>query len=79
MKTILNTTLASVIASAYIMSFTGCIDDRALFTDGNITTKGKVVIDPNADDDDDGLTNQKEIDIGTDPKDPRIQTQMMMV
>ncbi len=70
MKTILNTTLASIIASAYIMSFAGCVDDRALFSDGNVSTKGAVVVDPNADDDDDGLTNQEEIDIGTDPKDP---------
>jgi len=71
MKTILNTTLASVIAAAYMMSFSGCVDDRALFGEGAaLDEKGSVIIDPNADDDGDGLTNQKEQELGTDPMDP---------
>ncbi len=71
MKTILNTTLVSLIAAAYMMSFTGCVDDRAYFGDGNLTTKGDVdKLKPNDDDDGDGLTNKEEDDIGTDPLDP---------
>ena len=76
MKTILNTTLVSLIAAAYMASFTGCVDDRAYFGDGNLSKaveeKGtpKDIIDPNGDEDGDGLTNKEEEDIGTSITDP---------
>lgn len=66
MKTILKTSLASIVASAYILSFAGCINDRTYF--GNdLDTSGEVVLDPDGDEDQDGLTNEKEVEIGTDP------------
>ncbi len=76
MKTILNSTLVSLIAAAYMVSFSGCVDDRAYFGDGNLTKiedKGtqipKDILDPNGDEDGDGLTNKEEEDLGTDPRD----------
>jgi len=71
MKNVLTTSLLSTLVCAYIVSFSGCVNDRAIFADDNSTeTKGKVVIDPNGDPDHDGLTNQEEADNGTDPKNP---------
>jgi len=75
MKTILKTSLASVIASAYILSFTGCIEDRTDFSKNSLVAEveeegEEIIINPNDDDDNDGLTNQEEADEGTDPKDP---------
>ncbi len=71
MKTILNTTLASIIASAYLLTFTGCVDDRTGYGDQNLTETGiDKELDPNGDEDGDGLTNGEEKDIGTNPLDP---------
>ncbi len=67
MKTILKTTIVSITVSAYILTFTGCIEDRTNFSD--LETKSVVVIDPDGDPDNDGLTNQEEVDLGTDPDD----------
>ncbi len=71
MKTILNTTLASIIASAYLLTFAGCVDDRAYFA-SELAPEGNPIddLDPDGDEDGDGLTNQEEIDLGTDPFDP---------
>jgi hypothetical protein len=69
MKTILKTTVVSIVASACILSFSGCIDDRADFGE-DINTTGKMVINPDGDDDGDGLTNQEEEDIGTQYDNP---------
>jgi hypothetical protein len=71
MKTILNTSLASIIAAVYILSFTGCVDDRALFDGKDLNSSGNITpLDPNGDEDGDGLTNGEEKEIGTDPLDP---------
>jgi len=71
MKTILNTSLASIIASAYILSFTGCVDDRTGYGEAIITEKGIIDnLDPLGDEDSDGLTNGQEKEIGTNPLDP---------
>lgn len=71
MKKILNTSLASIIAAAYLLSFSGCVDDRALFNVKDINESGNVTpLDPNGDEDGDGLTNGEEDDIGTNPLDP---------
>ncbi|HIP59435.1 MAG TPA: hypothetical protein EYH01_03290 [Campylobacterales bacterium] len=71
MKTILNTTLASIIASAYLLTFAGCVDDRAYFK-SELTPKGNPIddLDPLGDEDKDGLTNEEEKEIGTKPLDP---------
>jgi hypothetical protein len=69
MRTVLKTTLVSIVASACVLSFSGCIDDRADFGK-DLNTTGKVILDPDGDEDGDGLTNQEEIDEGTDPLDP---------
>jgi len=74
MKDLLAKSLLSTLVCAYMVSLTGCINDRAAFDEANSTTPGSGttgdVVNPNGDDDDDGLTNQEEADIGTDPKDP---------
>jgi hypothetical protein len=71
MKTILNASLASIIASAYILSFSGCVDDRAGYGDINVTEQGIIDnLDPLGDEDGDGLTNGEEKEIGTNPLDP---------
>ncbi len=67
MKTILKTSLASVIASAYILSFAGCIDDRTDFGKNSLSVLVDNVLDPDLDEDGDGLNNGDEIDLGTDP------------
>jgi predicted RNA-binding protein len=51
------------------MTFAGCVDDRTYFGSDKIDPSGGVV-DPLGDPDDDGLTNEKEKELGTDPKDP---------
>ncbi len=70
MKDLITKSLLSSLVCAYIISFSGCIDDRAIFAVSDINESGNIVIDPNADDDDDNLTNGQESDIGTDPADP---------
>ncbi|MCH9814621.1 MAG: thrombospondin type 3 repeat-containing protein [Epsilonproteobacteria bacterium] len=70
MQTLLKTSLVSLIASAYILSFTGCVSDRANFGNDLNTSGGGVVLDPNGDEDNDGITNGDEDAIGTDPVDP---------
>jgi hypothetical protein len=73
MKNIIKTSLLSALACAYVASFSGCVDDRAIFADANksIGQSGKVKpLDPAGDEDGDGLTNGQEDEIGTDPLDP---------
>jgi hypothetical protein len=68
---ILNSSLLSIVAVAYLLSFAGCVDDRALFGQGkSISEEGEVIEDPNGDPDHDGLTNQEEKEIGTTSTDP---------
>ncbi len=69
MKDLITKSLLSTLVCAYIISFSGCIDDRAIFAISDINESGNVVIDPNADDDDDNLTNGQEQELGTDPAD----------
>ncbi len=73
MKNLLTKSLLSSLVCAYIVSFSGCIDDRAIFADANKTipdsnTTGN--LNPDGDEDGDGLTNGQEVDIGTDPRKP---------
>ena len=68
MKKSITTGLLSTLVCAYLVSFSGCVNDRAIFAD--INSSGKQVINPLGDDDKDGLTNQEEADNGTDPKTP---------
>ncbi len=72
MKELIQTGLLSTLVCAYIASFSGCVDDRAIFADVNgshlINPSGN--LDPAGDEDGDGLTNGDEVDIGTDPRDP---------
>lgn len=74
MKNIIKTSLLSALACACVASFSGCVDDRAIFADDNKTKlTGDVVtppLDPAGDEDGDGLTNGQEDEIGTDPLDP---------
>ncbi len=70
MKTIVNISLASIVASAYLMTFSGCVDDRASFGANDLNETKKVIVDPLGDPDNDGLTNEEEVEIGTDPLDP---------
>jgi hypothetical protein len=71
MKDMIAKSLLSTLVCAYVVSFTGCVDDRAIFKDG-LTEKGTVSqpLDPNGDEDKDGLKNGEEDEIGTDPLDP---------
>ena len=72
MKNVITTGLLSTLVCAYIVSFSGCVDDRAIFksAENNSSEKAKDLINPLGDDDQDGLTNQDEADNGTDPKNP---------
>lgn len=75
MKNIITTGLLSTLVCAYIISFSGCVDDRAIFAaDANksIDESGNKVtpLDPDGDKDGDGLTNGQEQEIGTDPLEP---------
>ncbi len=74
MKEIIKTSLLSALACAYVASFSGCVDDRAIFAEDNKTSLAPSnttkPLDPNGDEDGDGLTNGQEEEIGTDPLDP---------
>lgn len=73
MREIIKTGLLSTLVCAYVASFSGCVDDRAIFAEDNSSVAGKgtdVTLDPNGDEDQDGLTNGQEEEIGTDPLDP---------
>ncbi len=71
MKDLIAKSLLSTLVCAYVVSFSGCVDDRAIFKDALAGT-GKTVpqIDPDGDEDKDGLTNGQEDELGTDPLDP---------
>ncbi len=73
MKDLITKSLLSTLVCAYMVSFTGCLDDRAIFADANKTTPNvnpSGNLDPAGDEDGDGLTNGQEVDIGTDPRKP---------
>ena len=71
MKNVITTGLLSTLVCAYIVSFSGCVDDRAIFKSADINESGNVTpLDPNGDEDGDGLTNGQEVEIGTDPLKP---------
>ncbi len=71
MKNVITTGLLSTLVCAYIVSFSGCVDDRAIFKSADINESGNVTpLDPNGDEDGDGLTNGEEKEIGTDPLEP---------
>lgn len=69
MKSILKTSLLSMAASAYLLTFTACVDDRAYFADG-LGTTGNVVNPTPTDTDGDGIDDVDEPTYGTDPNDP---------
>ncbi len=67
---ILHKSLISLLACSYLLTATtGCLDDRTNFPGVNgLGTSG---LTPTADDNDgDGLTNDEEIELGTDPNNP---------
>jgi hypothetical protein len=71
MKDLITKSLLSTLVCAYVVSFSGCVDDRAIFKDGLTETGTKTPpLDPNGDEDKDGLKNGEEDEIGTDPLDP---------
>jgi len=68
MKDIIAKSLLSTLVCAYVISLTGCgVDDRAIFKD--LSEKGEKVkpLDPNGDEDGDGVPNGQEKEDGTDP------------
>ncbi len=68
--TTLEKSFLSLLASAYLLTVTtGCLDDRTDFDTTMLSNQG-VPLDPNDDEDGDGLTNGEERDIGTDPNNP---------
>jgi len=67
---IVNKTVVSLIACGYILTATGCLDDRTNFTDG-LSGLGLTSLVPTPDDNDgDGLSNDEEKRLGTDPDNP---------
>lgn len=73
MKDLITKSLLSTLVCAYVVSFSGCVDDRAIFKGSpDINKTGDVTqpLDPNGDEDKDGLTNGEEDEVGTDPLDP---------
>ena len=72
--TLLHKSFLSLLASAYLLSTTGCLDDRTSFKKNALADRGEKqgfpIDKPNPtpnDTDGDGLSNYKEKDIGTDP------------
>ncbi len=71
MKELITKSLLSVLVCSYMVSFSGCVDDRAIFKSADINESGGVTpLDPNGDEDGDGLTNGQEKELGTDPLEP---------
>ncbi len=72
MKDIITKSLLSVLVCTYMVSFSGCVDDRAIFQENNNTNpiNPSGDLDPAGDEDGDQLTNGEEVDLGTDPRDP---------
>jgi len=70
MKKILNSALVSILACGYLLSVTGCLDDRTSFSRGieGLGVKG-LTPTPN-DSDGDGIKDSDEPTYGTDPKNP---------
>ena len=72
MKDLITKSLLSVLVCSYMVSFSGCVDDRAIFQEANntnpINPSGE--LDPAGDEDGDSLTNGEEVELGTDPRDP---------
>ncbi len=67
---ILNTTLMSLLLAGYIVNFSGCLDDRTYFDNGKSSLK-PTNLHPTPDDSDgDGLSNEREKELGTDPNNP---------
>ncbi len=67
---ILNRSLISLIVAGYMVTTTGCLDDRSSFDNG-VSSLGTTSLQPTADDSDgDGLTDQQEKELGTDPNNP---------
>ncbi len=70
MKKVTNS-LLSILACTYLLSMTGCLDDRTKFLDDSKSTLGVNNLAPTPDDNDgDGLTNDQEKELGTDPSNP---------
>ncbi len=71
MQNIVKNSLVSIIACAYMFSLSGCLNDRTdVSTLDNVGQFNYDDLVPGEDEDGDGLTNQEEQDIGTDPRDP---------
>ena len=62
MKLKLNKILISTVASVYLLSFSGCLDDRAF-----LDTRASIAPTGETDTDGDGLSDEKEKELGTDP------------
>jgi len=66
---ILQKSLISLLACAYVLTGTGCLDDRTL--DKGVLGLGTTGLTPTEDDrDGDGLSNDEETELGTDPDNP---------
>ena len=66
----LRNSILSILACSYLFTMSGCLDDRTNFTNG-LKNLGLDSLQPSADDNDgDGLSNDREKELGTDPNNP---------